>query len=60
MSTVVPVFLALRPLPSASGGTMTEACMLSAEQAAIVKSFALNGSCSYNQTIEEVLSQSGH
>lgn len=61
LSTIVPVFLALRPISSAVTGD-EGTCVLSTEQVSIVQSFALNSSCTYNQTIADVLqfAKGGH
>ena len=51
LSTAVPLILALQPQAVVVGGT---ACALPADYAAIVRSFSLNSSCSYNMSIDRL------
>jgi len=47
----VPVILSLQPTVAVAGAN---ACDLSLEQTAVIRSFSLNASCTYNQSIETV------
>eukprot|EP01051_Picozoa_sp_SAG22_P030943 SAG22_NODE_12270_length_449_cov_1.011429_1_plen_64_part_00 len=57
LSTVVPLFLAVRPeLNQTEEDPAAAVCALSSEHAAIVKEFRLNTSaCLYNQTLDSLL-----
>ena len=62
-STAVPILISMLPDPSAQGGGNGEAgtgvawCVADEMQAQVVASVFRNGSCGYNQSIDEVLLQ---